>query len=169
MQKTFLTPLCTFILLAALALPSWSAPPSGESLDKLFAVTKSDKMLDEMMNNLTPLIRNAAIQASGSNGVNKEFLQGVDDTIAKMIPIMKEEMSWQKLRPMMVQIYGETLTQEDVDGLIVFYQSPTGAVMVEKMPIVMKRSIELTQQLLGPMLQRLQNAVAETAAKSSKR
>ena len=37
---------------------------------------------------------------------------------------MREEMTWDRLHPLYVRIYQESFTQEEIDGLIVFYESP---------------------------------------------
>ena len=43
-------------------------------------------------------------------------------------------MTWDKLRPLYVRIYQESFTQEEIDGLIVFYESPAGIAFVERWP-----------------------------------
>lgn len=145
----------------------FAAPPSLASIEKLFAASKSDQMLDSMMSNLTPVIRNSAIQSFGAKAVNLEQLESIEQQIAKIVPIMRDEMAWVKMKPMMTQIYVEALTQEDVDGLISFYESPTGRVMIEKMPTVFQKSIEMSQKFMAPIFLRMQSTVIESVQQSA--
>ena len=65
------------------------------------------------------------------------------------------------MRPMFVQIYQESYTQEEVDGLVAFYQSPIGVAYIEKMPIVMQKSMTLVQTRMGPMMEKMQAALKQ--------
>jgi uncharacterized protein len=72
---------------------------------------------------LAPILKQVAAQSAGSKGLSKEQERAVNDAMAKLIPITREELSWAKMRPAMVEIYKESLTQEDVDGLATFYET----------------------------------------------
>jgi hypothetical protein len=56
-------------------------------------------------------------------------------------------MSWEKMKPMYVQLYRDTFEQEEVDGLIAFYKSPAGQAYVTKMPLLMSKSMAISQSL----------------------
>jgi hypothetical protein len=77
---------------------------------------------------------------------------------------MRKEMSWATLRPMYVQIYRDTFTQKEVDGLIAFYKSPTGVAFVDKMPVVMQKSQALMQTRIGPLAESVRAAMQEAVA-----
>lgn len=78
-----------------------------------------------------------------------------DKLSADMAQAMREEMRWDSLRPLYQQIYRESFTQEEIDGLVAFYRSPVGAAFVDKMPMVMQKSMALMQARMGPMMERL--------------
>ena len=77
---------------------------------------------------------------------------------------MREEMTWDKLRPLYVQIYQESFTQEEIDGLIAFYESPAGVAFVEKMPFVMQKSMSIMQSRMAPMMEKMKAAIKEAIA-----
>jgi hypothetical protein len=81
---------------------------------------------------------------------------------------VKSELSWEKMRDLYQQVYAETFTQEEVDGLIAFYESPAGKAFVAKMPTVMQKSMVLMQQRMAPMVQRLQQSLQETVLEVQK-
>jgi hypothetical protein len=81
----------------------------------------------------------------------------------KFNAILEDELSWSRLKGMQMQIYRETFSQEEINDLIAFYESPTGQTFVKKMPAVMQKSMQLMQQRMGPMMQRIRQAAEETA------
>jgi hypothetical protein len=80
-----------------------------------------------------------------------------------MMTIMKEELSWDKLKDGFIQVYRDTFTQEEMDGIIAFYKSPAGQAFVDKQPALMKNTMALMQQRMGPMMQKIQQMTEETA------
>ena len=84
----------------------------------------------------------------------------------QMAQVMRDEMSWDKLRPMTVQIYKEVFTQEEVDGMIAYYKTPAGAATVDKMPIVMQKSLQMMQARMVPMMQKMQAAMRQAVQDS---
>jgi hypothetical protein len=68
-----------------------------------------------------------------------------------MAAAVNEEMSWEKMQPLMRQLYKETFTQSEVDGMTAFYKSPAGIALVEKMPIIFQKS----QEMMKPYIPRI--------------
>jgi hypothetical protein len=56
--------------------------------------------------------------------------------------------SWKRTQDMYVEIYVETFTEDELNQLIAFNQSPLGQKVLKKMPEIMQRSITQTHQLL---------------------
>jgi hypothetical protein len=79
---------------------------------------------------------------------------------------MKQELSWQKLKPLYVQIYRESFEQEEVDGLVAFYASPAGKAMLDKMPTVMQKSMAITQPLMQSLIPKMKSAMEEAMSEA---
>jgi hypothetical protein len=77
--------------------------------------------------------------------------------------IMAEELSWPRMRELQMQIYRESFSQEEIDDLIRFYESPTGQRFIQKMPVVMQKTMQHTQQRMVSLRQKIAQAAAETA------
>jgi hypothetical protein len=92
----------------------------------------------------------------------------LDQQQAKMSAIMKEELSWDKVKDQYVQAYREMFTQEEIDGLIAFYQTPAGQSLVNKQPELAKRTMTILQQRMAPVMQRIQK-MSEAAASELKK
>ena len=73
-----------------------------------------EQLLTNMHEQIDTSMRSTMIQAPKTNaGANA---QGVADRFAKkMSAQVKEELSWEKMKEVYVQVYGETFSQEEID------------------------------------------------------
>ena len=136
-----------------------AAPPSTASVDELLSVTRSEKLLASVQQNLDTAVRNAMAQSLQDKSLTPRGQKVMDNFMHEYMGIMKEELSWDRFKDTYARIYSETFTQEEVDGLLAFYRSPAGQAMIDKMPLVMQKSMALTQERMGPLVQRLQAAL----------
>ena len=141
--------------------------PSDESIDRLLEVTQSrrtiDAMLQQMESMLKPMFEQAADTKSLSAEKRAEAEQSMASFAEKMKPILAEALAWDKLKAQSAKVYKETFSQEDIDGLIAFYESPTGKVFIEKMPLVMQKSMAGMQQRMAPLMEKIKQAAKESA------
>ena len=153
-------------LLASLVFASlaYCAPASEESIDRLLADTKVEKLLDTMSVNVDQVMRRSMEASMQGQPLSPEQRRVIDATAASFVQVMREEMTWDKMRPLYVQIYQESFTQEEIDGLIAFYESPAGVAFVEKMPFVMQKSMSIMQSRLAPMMEKMKAAMKEAIA-----
>ena len=158
-----LTAVFTALLFATQAS---AAPASAESIDTLLTLTQTQRLLDGMYANIDQVMKQSMHAAMQGEVVTPERQRVMDDMSRKFATIFREEMNWTKLRPMYVRIYQESFTQEEVDGLIAFYRTPAGTALVEKMPLVMQKSMAEMQPMMAPMVQRMKAAAAEAVAEA---
>lgn len=152
-------------LAAALGLAApaaWSTPPSDASIETLLAVTQSEKLIEKTGADMEKYIL-AGVQA-GLNGrqPNEREQHFIDKVARESAAVIREELSWSTMRPLMLQIYKAAFTQEEVDGQIAFYRTPVGTAVIAKMPAVMDASMVATQQRMASIMPRLQ-AIAKKA------
>ena len=155
-------------LLASLIFASlaYCAPASQESIDRLLVDAKVEQLLDTMLANVDQVMRRSMETSMQGQQLSPEQRQAVDRAAAKFVQVMREEMTWDKLRPLYVQIYQESFTQEEIDGLIAFYESPAGVAFVEKMPVVMQKSMSIMQSRMATMMEKMKAAMKEAIAES---
>ena len=104
-----------------------------------------------------------ALQGQTSTEKNKQIL---DSFMQKVMQIMKNELSWESMKPLYIQIYSEVFSQEEIDGLINFYGSDVGQSYVNKLPIVMEQTTAISQQRIQPMMQRMQDILQQAISES---
>jgi hypothetical protein len=141
-------------------------PASQESADRVLVDAKVEKLLDTMLVNVDQVMRRSMDAAMQGQQLSPEQRQAVDARAAKFAQVMREEMTWDKLRPLYVQIYQESFTQEEIDGLIAFYESPAGVAYIEKMPVVMQKSMSIMQSRMAPMMEKMKAAMKEAIAET---
>lgn len=137
------------------AISGHAAPPSEKSVNELLDLSRMDKTLDQMMTQMDVGMKNGMQQGLRGRTLTPEQQAAAEKLTSEMAGIMKEELSMPKLKPLYLQVYRETFTQEEVEGLIAFYKSATGKAFVEKLPLVMQRAGALMQERMGPMMQKL--------------
>jgi uncharacterized protein len=159
--------LTAFLVSALLVSTSAHAgPASEESIDALLVATKAESLVDGMYANVEQFMRQATAAATQGKPVSEEQQRVLDAIPAKFSKVMREEMSWANMRPLYVQIYQESFSQEEIDALIAFYQSPAGQAFVAKMPVVMQKSMNIMQSRIGPLMEKMQAAMQEAVAEA---
>ena len=68
--------------------------------------------------------------------VSPEQQRFLDAMPSKFVALMRQEFNWATMKPRYVTLYTESFEQDEVDGLIAFYQCPTGQAFLSKMPAV---------------------------------
>src|SRR5262249_20880535 len=131
------------------------APPSEQSIRRLLALTETEKLLDSMMGHIETMMRTTTDAALRGRPPSPREQEVLDRMFARTTALFRQEMSWSKLEPMYLRVFRETLTQEEVDGMIAFYQTPAGRAVIRKMPLIMQASMREMQAMMVPMMDKL--------------
>lgn len=145
-----------------------AAEPSEASLETLMVVTRAERNIDAVFSAMQPMLKRMRTEMMPGT-LSAEEEKRLDAMEAKMLGVIRDELSWAKLKPLTMQIYRESFTQSEVDGLIAFYQTPAGQAFIEKMPLVMQKSMMMTQSRMKPMMERIQQIAQEAAAEGGKK
>jgi hypothetical protein len=160
------------VLLTATALcaATYAAPPTEDSINTLMAAANTRKLIENFLTYVTQSIQKGVYASFEGQTLSEAQKRTLDAIPAKFDKEIRDQMSWDKLRPQYVQIYQETFTQKEVDGLIAFYKSPTGAAFVSKMPVLMQKSQAMMQNRVAPLAEKVNAAMAKAVeeAKAAK-
>jgi uncharacterized protein len=153
------------LLIAALFLAvcrqAAAAPASAESVETLLALSRVESMMDVMFKHMEQLMLQGMRQGIGERSLTPQQQRAVEQMPAKLMAVLREELNWASLKPQFVQLYVETFEQDEIDGLIAFYRSPAGEAFVNKMPVVMQKSMQISQAQLQQVLPRMRQAVED--------
>jgi hypothetical protein len=157
---------CSLSLAAWLPLQAQAAEPSAESVQKLLAVTKTEALMDQMYGHFEQAMRAGMQQAMAGKRLTAQQQAILDAAPAEFAAVMREELSWTKLQPLYVGIYRESFSQAEIDGMLAFYATPVGQAMIDKMPQVMTRSMQLMQVMAAPMAEKMRGAMQRAIEKA---
>ena len=129
--------------------------PSVESIKEVFALTNSRAMLINVQSQMDGMMKNIMQQSMKDQTLSAAQQKALDKFQAKVVAIQKEELNWEKMEPMFLEIYSNSLTQEDVDGMITFYKSPAGQSFINKMPVIMQQTMISMQKMMAPMMEKM--------------
>ena len=150
-----------FFLASLLTLCAWSthaAPPTPESIEILLSLVQADKVMDGIKPQVQGAMKASMDQALKGRKPNAEEQKVLDAYLLAATHIVNDTLTMDRLKPLHLQLYSQHLTQEEVDGMITFYQSPVGRSMVTKMPHIMQGVMAALPSLLAPMQDKLRLA-----------
>lgn len=124
-----------------------------ESVEALLHAANADAMVDSIYAQMDQVFAGMGQQL----GVEPDQQEAFDHYIAKVVELMKEELSWDKMKKPMIDIYLEHYTEKEIQDILNFYQSESGRSMVEKMPAVMKDSMQLSQNMMQSFFPKMQS------------
>jgi hypothetical protein len=170
-ERSLLTRCGLLLVMLGLAQPAAFAadsPPSDASIRELLEVSRTKQLVEDTRARSEASI-NANIQRlTGGRTITPDVQAAIDDMIPKVNALVAETLSWKNLEPVYMDVYRQSFTQEEVDGAIAFYRTEAGQAIVAKLPIVMQRTMEHTQELIADMTPRLQQIVQESLAPQAK-
>lgn len=135
---------------------TFAATPSEDSLRELMRITDMPRMLESSMAQVDAVMETTMQQALAGQEISAADQKVLQEMQGEMVALLKEEMSWAQLEPVFMQIYSDSLSQSEVDGMLEFYRSDAGKAVIAKMPVIMQNSMQLMQQKMGSMMPKMQ-------------
>jgi hypothetical protein len=145
-----------------------AAPASEASINELLKVMNAQLLIDNMLPQMEGMAKSMVQQSTKNATPSPEQQAKIDKMLTQMFKIYTDEFTWAKLQPMYVRIYQASFSQEEVDGMLVFYRSPIGQSAIKKMPLVMQNSMLEVQQMIGPITQKMQALARDMATEQAK-
>ena len=112
-----------FAVFATQAAPAQDAKPSEASIRQLFEVMHSSKLLDAYLTQIEGTVQAAMQQAFAGQQPNPKQQKIMDDLGRNIASLVKEQLNWPSVEPMMIEVYRNTFSQHEVDGMLTFYRS----------------------------------------------
>ena len=77
--------------------------------------------------------------------------------------MIKDLLRWDSMESLYLKVYGDTFSQQEIDGMTAFYASPAGQAVIAKMPLAVKSSMSEMQERVRGMIPKIQQMAKETA------
>lgn len=162
--------LLTLTAALVLALPLAHADQASKraKIQEMITLTNSEGMMNQMLDQMSAAMKNAAAQQAAKYQFTPEQQQIQDSFNTKISGIIAQSLSMDKLRPIIIQTYDETYTEDEIDGILNFYRSPAGKAFLAKTPQLMTRTMTLMQQQMANLQPQLEQATKELSDEMSK-
>ncbi len=145
------------ILLAAMCtIPAWASPAKDATIEKLLVLTEAQKSADAAVADADAFIQSTVQPMSEQTNIPAEQRQAMKTCLDDYRKMIRENLSWEALKPEYIRIYRETFTEEELLDLNTFYESPTGRMLVQKTPLLENKMGALMEQRMKVMMERLQ-------------
>ena len=152
-----------FAVFAAQAALAQDAKPSEASVRQLFEVMHSSKLLEAYMTQIDSTVRASMQQALAGQQLNPKQKKILDDMGRQIDSLVKAELNWPAIEPLMIDVYRNTFSQHEVDGMLAFYRSEAGQAVIAKLPTATQQSMTGIQghaQALTPKIVQLEKDTA---------
>jgi uncharacterized protein len=160
-----------FILLISNHTYAADQPASEASIRRLIEITQASKLMDDMLGQMDTFMQNSMQQALGNRKLKPKQKAIMDDTRNKVVALFTNEMKWESLEPDLIAIYQKSFSEEEVTGMLDFYQTKTGQAVIKKMPVVMQHTMKMMQNrmtVIMPKIQQIQKESIERLKACSK-
>lgn len=101
---------------------------------RLLDLMDGRKMNDQMMASMRQMMQSQAQQKGGAPP---------PELASAMFDLMEKRMKWDDIKPKYAALYAGTYTEDELDGIIGFYESAPGKAMLAKMPALMQKSMAI--------------------------
>lgn len=132
-----------------------AAPPSDESLLKMMNGLQLQTTLDQMVLQMDTGMKSGLKESLKGRELNPLQTAELGTLQSKMSATIKEDLSFAKVKDVYLQVYRETFTQDEVNGINAFLTSTAGRAMLAKIDPASKKATMLLRDRMGPTLQKI--------------
>jgi hypothetical protein len=126
-----------------------ATPPSDGSIDAFLTASRLERNLGLMRQSMDQLMKQSVAEAVGARALTDRQKRSIDAVLERFSRTMNEDLGWEKMRPLYAQIYKETFTAEEIDGVVAFYKSPAGVALLEKQPLVLQKASTMVRERMA--------------------
>jgi len=119
--------------------------------------TSKEALRSTMLNGLEPMM-----QRLSANGVPASVIDEVHKAVGEFFD---KNVDFEAIRANSAQVYMSEFSEEDLKGLLAFYDSPLGKKVVEKMPIVTQKNNQFAQKQIATNVAQLQQTIGSVLQK----
>jgi hypothetical protein len=138
--------------------------PTDESIQRLLEIMQAKKVVDALPQQLDAYYSSIMNKALEGKQLSEQQRQTMEKARAKLADLIRENFNWQLMQGIYVEVYSETFSQDEVNGMIKFYSSPVGHAVAVKLPLAMQNSMAVVQQRMQALIPRIQEMMKDAAA-----
>jgi hypothetical protein len=149
---------------ASQAAYAQDAKPAEASVRQLFEVMHSSSLLDAYLTQIDGTVRASMQQALAGQQLNPKQKKILEDMGREIGSLVKAELNWSAIEPVMIEVYRNTFSPHEVDGMLTFYRSEVGQAVIAKLPAAMQQSMTSIQSHVKTLTPKIVQLEKDTAA-----
>ncbi|WP_337842470.1 DUF2059 domain-containing protein [Rheinheimera sp.] len=134
---------------------SQAEPAKRETIEQVLKATDAPAMLDYAYAQMEQMMQ--ANQTTPNDALSQKHMR-------EMQQLFRTEMSWSQLEEPIIAMYTQVFSEEEMQSILGFYQSPAGQKLVKRQPELVQQSMQMMQTLMQGMMPKMQ-AMSEKHAK----
>jgi len=157
---------CVAVLLLCMGRVSFADEASKRAkIDEMFTLMQMQRTLDQLAEQQAAQMKKVMPALLQGQNISADDQKTVDAFMDRLSGMVRDSISWEKLKPQYVDLYAKTYDETTVDGMLAFYRSPAGQTMVAKQPELISQSQSITQAQLMELQPKMRAAFAEFMGK----
>lgn len=136
-----------------------AAPPTPAQIDRLLQTMDAQKVIDQMVPAMMQATRTQMEQLLDRNQASQADRDRMQRILTAQEASVRDMLSWEKLKPLYVRVYSDTMTADEVLAMTRFYESPEGRSVMKKMPQILQRTMQEMQPLAESAVQEMMDEI----------
>jgi hypothetical protein len=126
-----------------------------ELAEELLTVMKIKNLIERIFDQVkqTTISQLKTMNNSEQSGVETQRIT------QDLMDLLDKELSWENAKEEYVALYAQEFNEEELRGLLDFHKSPLGHKLLEKMPDLMRKSIQTGQRRTAKIIPRIRKAI----------
>jgi len=139
-------------------LPVLSFAGDKENLaEEIMKLTNMQKMMDQTK----VQIQQMQIRVMQQLEVSEKDKKGVAEFQNKINEMIFNELTWDNIKSEYIKLFVDVYTIDELKGLVQFYKSPAGQSLIKKQPIIMQKSMMISQSKIQKLIPKLKKMTDE--------
>lgn len=158
MKKIMMTfAVCSALMVAASQPVAADEVTHKQATVDLLKLLKIDTQIGAMVDNM----RESATAQLAAQNFPEELGQKFEKVINKQFDLINEEIGWDKISGEYISLYMEMFSEKEILELNSFYKTDLGQKLVDKMPELFARGMEIGQKRMMTKQVEIQQTMAE--------
>jgi hypothetical protein len=162
-----------FLLCLLFCLPPTAhadAASKHAKVQEMLELLRIDRAMDQVMNMVQQQATADTNAQLTGKGASEDQKARVDAFQKQLFQFVEDQIGWKSMQNDYIDMYSQTFTEDEIDGILAFYKSPAGAALIAKTPeLTSKASVLVAKKMLTlkPEIQKMVQDFASTVGKHS--
>ncbi len=129
-----------------------------KAAEELMTVTRVKSQLENTFKMISEMTQKNLAQ--NLKGENKELSDKQKAALDRVMKIVEDEMSYDKLAPILINCYVKVYDEKELNAMIEFFKSPVGQTYLDKAPALQKELMQSMGEITAKMQKRVKDEIS---------